>query len=473
MRDALPRRKGHAPAIPPPLGEVVGDWGGEVVTDLRSLLSCLAETPEDDLLWLAVADCLEEQGETPRAELVRSHRSLRGMEEGQKREAVEERVRGLVNGGVVPCVPERVNSIGMRFVLIPPGSFWMGSPEDEADRSGDETRRRVTLTRPFWMGVFPVTQGQYEAVTGENPSWFSKKGGGKAKVKKTDTSSFPTETVSWEDAVAFCEALTEMEGLGHLYRLPTEAEWEYSCPGGLLSKPFHFGTELDRTQANCDGNYPYGTERKGPYLERTCAVGSYPRTPSVCTTCMATCGSGATTGTATIPPNLRPTLSALPRAPSGCSGAAVGSSLPGTAGRRTASRTGRRTGTTTWVSASPLFPCGGKRSLERRPADAERSEGRAERSVRRAVAEGGARGTGAKPLSKNENRPSSPILTTSTGGRDAIQVLHRPDQRRWPRGGLAQRVQVGAGFAILLFPARGGTIMGEAGEGYPPNLSTL
>src|SRR5437868_5833467 len=110
------------------------------MTDLRSLLSCLVETPEDDLLWLAVADRLEEQGETPRAELLRLHRRLRGMEESPERWASEDRVRELVNGGVRPCVPEMVNSIGMCFVLVPAGTFWMGSPEDEKGRHKNETR---------------------------------------------------------------------------------------------------------------------------------------------------------------------------------------------------------------------------------------------------------------------------------------------------------------------------------------------
>ena len=246
------------------------------MTDLASLLSCLHHTPEDDVLWLAVADRLEEQGETDRAELLRLSRRLRGMAEDGERWAMEGRVRGLVNGGVRPCVPEIVNSIGMRFALIPPGTFWMGSPEDEADRSGDETDRsgdetqhEVTLTRPFWMGVSPVTQSQYEAVTGKNPSYFSKKGAGKAEVRKMDTGAFPVETVSWQDAVEFCEKLSalaeEKEGK-RLYRLPGEAEWEYSCRGGLASKPFHFGDTLDKTLANFQVSG----------LQRTSAVGSYP-----------------------------------------------------------------------------------------------------------------------------------------------------------------------------------------------------
>jgi formylglycine-generating enzyme required for sulfatase activity len=87
------------------------------------------------------------------------------------------------------------------------------------------------------------------------------------------------EDVSWNDAVEFCEQLSEMpeeKRAGRVYRLPTEAEWEYACRGGASSsKPFSFGDSLSSTQANFDGNYPYGGADKGPYLARTTRVGSY------------------------------------------------------------------------------------------------------------------------------------------------------------------------------------------------------
>ncbi len=80
------------------------------------------------------------------------------------------------------------------------------------------------------------------------------------------------ENVSWNDCAEFLEKLSAREGRG--YRLPTEAEWEYACRAGT-STPFSFGVSLNGTEANCDGNYPYGTAEKGPYLSRTCPVGSY------------------------------------------------------------------------------------------------------------------------------------------------------------------------------------------------------
>ena len=157
------------------------------------------------------------------------------------------------------------NSIGMEFASIPAGKFLMGSPATEKERSQDETQHEVTLTQGFRMGVHEVTQAQYGQVMGKNPSYF--KG-----------ATLPVETVSYDEALAFCKKLSDLpaeKAAGRKYRLPTEAEWEYCCRAGT-STPFHFGNELNGTQANCDGNNPYGTTKKGPYLEKTSPVGSYP-----------------------------------------------------------------------------------------------------------------------------------------------------------------------------------------------------
>jgi formylglycine-generating enzyme required for sulfatase activity/predicted Ser/Thr protein kinase len=174
-----------------------------------------------------------------------------------------------------------VNSIGMKFVLIPAGRFVMGSPAGEADRAADEgPQHEVVLTRPFYLGEFQVTQHEYEQVTGQMSSHFSHHGDGQDKVRDLDTGRFPVEQVSWEDAVAFCRLLSDLaqeRRRGRIYRLPTEAEWEYACRGGVMgSEPFSFGTALSSYQANFNGTYPYGGAQPGPYLERTTTVGSYP-----------------------------------------------------------------------------------------------------------------------------------------------------------------------------------------------------
>ncbi len=175
--------------------------------------------------------------------------------------------------------PERQlsNSIGMKFVLVPAGSFTMGSPSSEPHRGADEVQHKVAISRPFYLGVYEVTQGQYEKVMGARPSFFSTTGTGKERVGKADTSGFPVENVSWNDAVAFCKKLGEMPAekeAGRSYRLPTEAEWEYACRAGG-PEATHFGEQMDANQANFNGLSPYNTTTGGPFFRRTLRVGSY------------------------------------------------------------------------------------------------------------------------------------------------------------------------------------------------------
>jgi formylglycine-generating enzyme required for sulfatase activity len=174
---------------------------------------------------------------------------------------------------------EVTNILGMKFVLIPAGTFLMGSPPEEVGRSADEgPQHEVTITRPFYLGVYPVTQMQYQLVMKASPSHFSRSGRGKDLVKDMETRNFPVERVTWGNAVVFCRKLSERpeeESEGRVYRLPTEAEWEYACRGDS-PHPFHLGLSLSSTLANFDGNYPYGGAPRGPFLRRACVVGSYP-----------------------------------------------------------------------------------------------------------------------------------------------------------------------------------------------------
>jgi formylglycine-generating enzyme required for sulfatase activity len=169
--------------------------------------------------------------------------------------------------------PWIVNSIGMKLVLIPKGEFTMGSPKDEAGREsldkGSEEEHTVLITRPFYMGAHEVTQAQYAEIMGNYPSWFSANGGGKKKRAGRDTTQFPVEQVSWDNAIGFCRklsALPEEKAAGRTYHLPTEAEWEYACRGGASSPaPFHYGKSLSPDQANINKS-----------LGLTAKVGSYP-----------------------------------------------------------------------------------------------------------------------------------------------------------------------------------------------------
>lgn len=124
------------------------------------------------------------------------------------------------------------NHLGMKFVYIQPGTFMMGSPETEKGRDPDETLHQVTLTRGFYMQMTEVTQGQWKAVMGENPSNFGECGW-----------DCPVENVSWHEVQEFIARLNEVED-GRSYRLPTEAEWEYACRAGS-SAPFFYGSEVN------------------------------------------------------------------------------------------------------------------------------------------------------------------------------------------------------------------------------------
>jgi len=148
---------------------------------------------------------------------------------------------------------EWTNSIGMRFMLIPPGEFDRGSTAEEVtaalaampdswrsyrERVPTETpRHRVRISRPFWMAACEATQREYQQVTGTNPSGFAAAGEKADRVSGRDTSHYPVERVSWHEAVEFCRRLSAAtaEQL-HTYRLPTEAEWEYACRAGSTTR---------------------------------------------------------------------------------------------------------------------------------------------------------------------------------------------------------------------------------------------
>ena len=154
-------------------------------------------------------------------------------------------------------------SVNLEMVSIPSGSFIMGASEDEEDSMSRERPQHLVTVPAFFMGKYPITQAQYEAVMGNNPSNFK---------DKPDSASRPVERVSWEDAQEFCKKLSELTK--REYRLPSEAQWEYACRAGTTT-PFHFGETISTELANYDGNYTYGIGEKGEYREETTAVGSF------------------------------------------------------------------------------------------------------------------------------------------------------------------------------------------------------
>ncbi len=131
---------------------------------------------------------------------------------------------------IEPTKPEReiTNRIGMKLVLIPAGKFTMGSPDGEAGRDVVETQHEVTISQDYYLGAYEVTQDQYKNVMGANPSRVLFRDGEFDRDR-------PVTNVSWQDATAFCQKLSEQaeeKKLGRVYRLPTEAELEYACRAG-------------------------------------------------------------------------------------------------------------------------------------------------------------------------------------------------------------------------------------------------
>ncbi len=183
------------------------------------------------------------------------------------------------------------------MVWIPGGTFVMGSPTSEVwlhylvsnPRYSDEVQHTVRVSG-FYISRYEVTQGEYLAVVGRNPSYFRNgvvphpddfvRGTGRAV---TDELRHPVERVTWHDAMKYCYLLNRREGRlgsGWKYRLPTESEWEYACRAGT-STPFHYGPDLVSGMANFDGGGEYiggvgiRENLNGVYLGRTSEVGSY------------------------------------------------------------------------------------------------------------------------------------------------------------------------------------------------------
>ncbi len=153
---------------------------------------------------------------------------------------------------------------GIELVRIPAGEFWMGSPGGEAGREPGEKRHRVRITRAFDLGRAEVTQDQWSAVMGTRPSRFRGCG------------TCPVEEVNWHEVRRFLRLLSERSGA--VFRLPTEAEWEYACRAGTAT-PFSTGENLTTAQANYDGRYPYAGAPPGLFRGRTTPAGSFPPNP--------------------------------------------------------------------------------------------------------------------------------------------------------------------------------------------------
>ncbi|MDD5323004.1 MAG: formylglycine-generating enzyme family protein [Methylococcales bacterium] len=149
---------------------------------------------------------------------------------------------------------------------IEPGTFRMGSPDDEPERGGNEgPQHEVTLSRGFWLADTACTQAMWQAVMGNNPSHFQ------------DDPQQPVEQVSWHAVGEFLQRLQALLP-GCQVDLPSEAEWEYACRAGTTT-PFSFGPQITPQQVNYAGSNPYAGGEQGEYRQKTVAVKSLPANP--------------------------------------------------------------------------------------------------------------------------------------------------------------------------------------------------
>jgi formylglycine-generating enzyme required for sulfatase activity len=237
---------------------------GDVVNSIIGVVGlCLVLAGPCILLWP-----LFDRNKGEKAETISESKSIeRQSTEVGTAKLPAEKATEVARQAVEPKAGDRMEieiapGVKMAFRWCPPGTFMMGSPADEAGREGDETQYRVTLSKGFWLAETEVTQGQWKAVMGNNPSHF------------TGGDQLPVEQVSWDDTQEFLRKMGLLSGMA--VRLPTEAEWEYACRAGTTTV-FGHGDRLNGKEGNIDGNFPYpALSSKGPFLKKTVEVGSYP-----------------------------------------------------------------------------------------------------------------------------------------------------------------------------------------------------
>ncbi|MBI9087566.1 MAG: SUMF1/EgtB/PvdO family nonheme iron enzyme, partial [Desulfobacterales bacterium] len=220
---------------------------------LRGFKVYRTTTPENEYSWLLITTLANPSARTYRVTGLSTettyHFAVQAYADNNT--SVFSNTRSVTTGSI-PGGGAFTNAIGQSFAYIPPGTFTLGSPTDELGRSSNETQHQVTLTNGFYLMTTEVTQGQWRAVMGTSPSYFSNCG-----------DDCPVEYVSWNDCKAFITALNALEGTDK-YRLPTEAEWEYAARAGSTTALANGGITVT------DGSYDPNLDAMGWYGYNSC-----------------------------------------------------------------------------------------------------------------------------------------------------------------------------------------------------------
>ena len=234
-----------------------------------ALLSGIVADPLDEARWLVLAEYLKENDDPRRAELLCLHRRLLATccepDAHPERPVWQARVTELLAAGVVPCVPRHTLELpggeALEGAFVPPGSFLMGGTESDPEKPV----HRVTLASGCFMGIYPVTQAQWKAVLGTEPS-------------QSPGPNKPVEAVTWLACQEFCAKLTAHAGGSVTVRLPTEAEWEHACRAGTTTH-FHFGDVPSTDLLNYSGIFTWNGSVRGKNRKTTSDVNTFPPNP--------------------------------------------------------------------------------------------------------------------------------------------------------------------------------------------------
>jgi uncharacterized protein (TIGR02996 family) len=234
--------------------------------NLEELLAGLAAHPHEGERWLILADWLEDQ-QDPRAELARLRWQYHYEHDHPEFEPRRERMCALWASGLPLLVPTLTNALGMTFALVPPGTFWMGSPTSDPQRRDDELRHRETLTAPFFLGVRPVTVAEFELFV--RAANYRTRGEQQNEPRTWRAPGFyqdprhPVVSVDWDDGQALVKWLNaNMPLSGLAYALPTEVQWEYACRAGSAT-PYFWGHDRARL-----GDYAWFDANAGKMTQR-------------------------------------------------------------------------------------------------------------------------------------------------------------------------------------------------------------